>query len=75
MLVLVDDSRPSGATQAAFVTPRDIQRELRIGERLRYKLLRAQAIPNVRVNGMYRIRREDLNQALENGSVLEVSKQ
>ena len=58
---------------ANFLTPRDIQRELQIGERLTYKLLRAQAIPNTRVGNLYRVRREDLEKALEGGAVLEVS--
>ena len=60
------------AADVAFLTPQDIQRELQIGERLTYKLLRSQAIPNIRVAGMYRIRREDLDEVLERGSVLEV---
>ncbi len=57
-----------------FLTPQDVQAELRISERLCYRLLRAQAIPNVRVGHLYRIRREDLDEALESGAVLEVSK-
>ena len=71
---MADDSPRGTATQAAdaaFLTPRDIQRELRIGERLCYKLLRAQAIPNVRVGNLYRIKAEDLDEVLENGAALE----
>jgi excisionase family DNA binding protein len=61
------------ASDARFLTPRDLQRELRIGERLCYKLLQAGAIPSIRVNGLYRIRREDLEEVLENGAVLEAN--
>ena len=57
-----------------FLTSRDIQEELQIGERLAYKLLSSGAIPSIRVNGLYRIRREDLDEALSSGAVLEVSK-
>jgi excisionase family DNA binding protein len=75
LFVLVDNSRPGAEKQAAdvaFLTPKDLQTQLQIGERLCYKLLRSQAIPNARVAGMYRIKREDLEEALERGSVLEV---
>jgi excisionase family DNA binding protein len=71
---LVDDIRGVEAVQeppATFLTPKDIQARLNIGERLTYKLLRSQAIPNVRVGNLYRIKAEDLDQALENGSALE----
>lgn len=39
-------------------TPKDIQRELRIGEKLAYRLLRDGTIPSVRVGNLYRVRRE-----------------
>jgi excisionase family DNA binding protein len=74
---LFDDTHGGGTTQApdvTFLTPRDIQRELRIGERLTYRLLRAGSIPSIRVAGMYRVRRQDLDEALESGAVLEASK-
>jgi len=74
LFVIVDDSRPGAEKQpadATFLTAADVSTRLQIGERLTYKLLRSQAIPNVRVAGMYRIRREDLDEALENGTVLE----
>ena len=45
---------------ANFLTPKDLQRELQIGERLAYRLLRDGTIPSVRVGNMYRIRRADL---------------
>jgi excisionase family DNA binding protein len=75
LFVLVDNSRSGAEKQAAdvaFLTPKDLQTQLQIGERLCYKLLRSQAIPNIRVAGMYRIRRQDLDEVLERGSVLEV---
>ena len=46
--------------QANFLTPKDVQRELKIGERLTYRLLRNGTIPSVRVGNMYRVRRTDL---------------
>ncbi len=61
-------------TQASgerFLTPKDLQAELRIGERLCYRLLQAGSIPSVKVGHLYRIRREDLDEALEHGAVLE----
>jgi len=51
------------ATQeAGWLTPKDLQRELRIGERLCYRLLRTGAIPSVRIGSLYRIRREVMEQ-------------
>jgi len=47
-----------------FLTPKDLQRELRIGEKLAYRLLRSGAIPSVRLGGVYRIRRKQLDEAL-----------
>ncbi len=70
-----DDTEGAAVTQAprpAFLKPRDIQQELQLGERLVYKLLASGAIPSIRVNGLYRIRREDLEEVLESGTVLEV---
>ena len=47
------------ATQEpGWLTPKDLQRELRIGERLCYRLLRTGEIPSVRVGNLYRVRRE-----------------
>jgi excisionase family DNA binding protein len=43
-----------------LLTPRDVQDELRIGERLTYRLLRRGEIPSTRVGYLYRIRRRDL---------------
>jgi excisionase family DNA binding protein len=75
--VITDDIRSGEAGQeppATFLTPKDVQERLKIGERLTYKLLHSQAIPNVRVGNLYRIHREDLDKALSSGAVLEVSK-
>ena len=44
----------------AFLTPKDLQRELQIGERLAYKLLKSGQIPSVRMGGVYRIPRSQL---------------
>ncbi len=50
---------------ANFLTPKDLQRELRIGERLAYRLLREGTIPSVRVGNLYRIPRPRLEEALD----------
>jgi excisionase family DNA binding protein len=55
--VITDDIRSGEAGQeppATFLTPKDVQERLKIGERLTYKLLHSQAIPNVRVGNLYR---------------------
>ena len=68
-----DDTNAVAIAQPTeFLTARDVMDELRIGERLCYRLLKSGAIPSVRVNGLYRIRRQDLDEALESGAVLEV---
>jgi excisionase family DNA binding protein len=43
-------------------TPKDLQHELRIGERLCYRLLRTGAIPSVRIGNLYRVRKEVLEE-------------
>ncbi len=48
-----------------WLTPRDIQTELRIGEKLCYRLLRTGAIPSIRVGNLYRVRREVLDELKE----------
>ncbi len=48
-----------------WLTPRDLQDELRIGERLCYRLLRTGAVPSVRVGKLYRVRREVLEELRE----------
>jgi excisionase family DNA binding protein len=54
--------RAQGADVSDWLTPKDLQRELRIGERLCYRLLRAGEIPSVRVGNLYRVRREVLEE-------------
>ncbi len=48
-----------------WLTPKDLQDELRIGERLCYRLLRTGAVPSVRVGKLYRVRRETLEELRE----------
>ena len=48
-----------------WLTPREIQDELRIGERLCYRLLRTGAVPSVRIGNLYRVRREILEELRE----------
>ena len=45
-----------------WLTPKDLQRELRIGERLCYRLLRSGAIRSIRVGNLYRVRKEVLEE-------------
>jgi excisionase family DNA binding protein len=47
-----------GPDVSNWLTPKDLQHELRIGERLCYRLLRSGAIPSVRIGNLYRIHRE-----------------
>jgi excisionase family DNA binding protein len=47
-----------------WFTPKDLQQELRIGERLVYRLLKDGTIPSVRLGGMYRINRKHLEEFL-----------
>ncbi len=58
------DHTHSGETtqgpSATFLTPKDLQRELQIGEKLAYRLLKSGAIPSIRVGSVYRIRRSQL---------------
>ncbi len=51
-----------GPEVSDWLTPKDLQHELRIGQRLTYKLLRSGAIPSVRVGNLYRVRREVLEE-------------
>ncbi len=48
-----------------WLTPKELQDELRIGERLCYRLLRTGAVPSVRVGKLYRVRREILDELRE----------
>ncbi len=59
------------ARKDGFLTTKDLQRELKIGQALAYRLLKSGAIPSLRVGGVYRIRRSELERltassALEN---------
>ena len=45
-----------------WLTPKDLQHELRIGERLCYRLLRTGAIPSIRIGNLYRVRKEVLEE-------------
>ena len=45
-----------------WLTPKDLQHELRIGERLCYRLLRNGAISSVRIGNLYRVRKEVLEE-------------
>lgn len=47
-----------------WLTPKDLQHELRIGAKLAYKLLKSGSIPSVRVGGLIRIYRPQLEEAL-----------
>jgi excisionase family DNA binding protein len=47
-----------------WLTPKDLQHALRIGEKLAYKLLKSGSIPSVRVGGLIRIYRPQLEEAL-----------
>jgi excisionase family DNA binding protein len=51
-----------GPEVSDWLTPKDLQHELRIGERLCYRLLRTGAIPSIRIGNLYRIRREVMEQ-------------
>ncbi len=57
------------AAPADWFTPREIQRELRIGERLCYRLLKTGEIPSVRVGKLYRVRRETVNQLRDSAMI------
>jgi len=45
-----------------WLTPKDLQHELRIGERLCHRLLRNGTIPSVRIGNLYRVRKEVLEE-------------
>ncbi len=54
-----------GPDVSDWLTPKELQDELRIGERLCYRLLRTGAVPSVRVGKLYRVRREILEELRE----------
>jgi excisionase family DNA binding protein len=51
--------------ESGWLTPKDLQHELRIGEKLAYRLLRGGDIPSVRVGNLYRVRREVIEELKE----------
>ena len=51
-----------GPDASNWLTPKDLQHELRIGERLCYRLLRTGAIPSVRIGSLYRVHKEVLEE-------------
>ncbi len=63
-----DHSRSGAAVQERastdWLTPKDLQRELQIGEKLTYRLLKDGTIPSVRVGHLIRIYRPSLEEAL-----------
>lgn len=48
----------------AWLTIRDLQHELQIGQKLAYRLVKSGTIPSVRVGGLIRIYRPQLEEAL-----------
>ncbi len=61
-----DDKRVSQKGQpepSTWLTPKDLQQELRLGEKAVYRLLRSGAIPSIRLGGVYRINRRHLEDA------------
>ena len=64
----MDDNNAGGAvTQeppVTYLSPKDLQSELQIGEKLCYRLLKSGAIPSIRVGGLYRIYRPQLEETL-----------
>ncbi len=62
-----DDTHGGAVAQeppVTYLTPKDVQRELQIGEKLAYRLLKDGTMPSVRVGGVYRIPRSRLEEAL-----------
>ncbi len=63
---MLADTSLSQAQAQGWLTPKELQAELRIGEKLCYRLLKTGAIPSVRVGNLYRVRREVLEELKEN---------
>lgn len=55
-----------------WLTPKDVQEELRIGQRLCYRLIRSGEIPSVRIGNLYRVRREVIEE-LKDQAITEIS--
>ncbi|PLS86577.1 MAG: hypothetical protein CYG60_06510 [Actinobacteria bacterium] len=61
-----DDKRVGAKGQpepSTWLTSKDVQEELRLGEKSVYRLLKSGAIPSVRLGGVYRINRRHLEDA------------
>jgi excisionase family DNA binding protein len=62
-----DDTKGEAISQGpptTFLKPKYLQRELRIGPGMCYRLLKSGAIPAIRIGGVYRIHRSQLEGAL-----------
>ncbi len=63
----MEDHTPAGSRvqdeSANWLTPKDLQQELRLGEKAVYRLLRSGAIPSVRLGGVYRVHRRHVEEA------------
>lgn len=57
-------NRVNQAELPNWLTPKEVQAELQLGERAVYRLLKSGAIPNVRLGGVYRINRKHFEEAL-----------
>ena len=55
---------------STWLTPKDLQAELRLGEKSVYRYLKSGAIPSIRIGGVYRINRRHLEDAALTGSTL-----
>ncbi len=68
-----DDKRVGQKGQpepSTWLTPRDVQRELRLGERSVYRYLKSGEIPSLKIGGVYRINRKHLEDAPLAGGAL-----
>lgn len=62
------DDKPLGSEGqpcelSTWLTPKDLQAELRLGEKSIYRLLQSGAIPSIRLGGVYRINRRHIEDA------------
>lgn len=68
-----DDKRVGSEVQdrpSTWLTPKDVQEELRLGERSVYRHLKSGEIPSIRIGGVYRINRKHLEDAALSGGAL-----
>ena len=65
---MTDNSLDEAATQEhslpKYLTVRELQHELRISEKLAYRILQSGEIPSVRIGHVYRIPRRQLEEVL-----------